>query len=54
MALDADDEAGAWSLEGLDEIGLTMQKAPKIASFEKSAAAARPCSSLRWRNGNSS
>jgi 3-isopropylmalate/(R)-2-methylmalate dehydratase small subunit len=29
-------------LNGLDEIGLTLQKAPKIASFEKGAAAARP------------
>jgi 3-isopropylmalate/(R)-2-methylmalate dehydratase small subunit len=29
-------------LNGLDEIGLTEQKAKKIASFEKSAAAARP------------
>jgi 3-isopropylmalate/(R)-2-methylmalate dehydratase small subunit len=29
-------------LNGLDEIGLTMQKANKIASFEKSAGAARP------------
>ena len=29
-------------LNGLDEIGLTLEKAPKIASFEKNAAAARP------------
>jgi 3-isopropylmalate/(R)-2-methylmalate dehydratase small subunit len=29
-------------LNGLDEIGLTLEKAPKIASFEKSAGAARP------------
>jgi len=29
-------------LNGLDDIGLTMQQAPQIASFEKQAAAARP------------
>jgi len=29
-------------MEGLDDIGLTMQKAPKIASYEESAKAARP------------
>jgi 3-isopropylmalate/(R)-2-methylmalate dehydratase small subunit len=29
-------------LEGLDEIGLTLQKAEKIADFEAQAAAARP------------
>ncbi len=29
-------------LNGLDEIGLTMEKASKIAAFEKSAAGARP------------
>ena len=29
-------------LEGLDEIGLTLQKADKIADFESRAAAARP------------
>jgi len=29
-------------LEGLDDIGLTMQKADKISAYEKSSAAARP------------
>ena len=29
-------------LNGLDEIGLTLEKAESIASFEKGAAAARP------------
>src|SRR5499426_2768289 len=29
-------------LNGLDDIGLTMEKAPKIAKFEESAKAARP------------
>ena len=29
-------------LEGLDEIGLTLQKADKISSYEGRAAAARP------------
>jgi len=29
-------------LEGLDEIGLTLQKADKISSYEARAAAARP------------
>ena len=29
-------------LNGLDEVGLTMQKAPAIASFEEKVAAARP------------
>ena len=29
-------------LNGLDEIGLTLEKAAQIASFERGAAAARP------------
>jgi len=29
-------------MEGLDDIGQTMEKAPKIASYEESAKAARP------------
>jgi len=29
-------------LEGLDDIGLTMEKEAKIESFEEKAAAARP------------
>jgi 3-isopropylmalate/(R)-2-methylmalate dehydratase small subunit len=31
-------------MEGLDDIGLTMQKAEKIKGFEEKAALARPWS----------